>query len=71
MPLARSIAALDVLAGKVIGDCYKRHRHQEFLRFLRRINREFPGKRPTSSICLNLIERRFGELTIRRIRRDS
>src|SRR4029079_10673608 len=24
--------ALDVLAGKVIGDCYKRHRHQEFLR---------------------------------------
>ena len=28
-------AALDVLAGKVIGDCYKRHRHTEFLRFLR------------------------------------
>jgi hypothetical protein len=26
-------AALDVLAGKVIGDCYKRHRRQEFLRF--------------------------------------
>jgi transposase len=23
-------AALDVLAGKVIGDCYKRHRHQSF-----------------------------------------
>jgi transposase len=39
-------AALDVLAGKVIGDCYKRHRHQEFLRFLRRLNREFPGKVP-------------------------
>jgi len=38
-------AAIDVLAGKVIGDCYKRHRHQEFLRFLRRLNREFPGKR--------------------------
>src|SRR3954463_12496887 len=39
-------AALDVLAGKVIGDCYKRHRHQEFLKFLRRINREFSGKAP-------------------------
>ena len=39
-------AALDVLAGKVIGDCYKRHRHQEFLKFLRRIDREFPGKAP-------------------------
>ena len=96
-------AALDVLAGKVIGDCYKRHRHQEFLRFLRRINREFPGTVPlhlvmdnygthgtpevkdwldrhprfsvhyvpTSSSWLNLIERWFGELTSKRIRRDS
>jgi transposase len=96
-------AALDVLAGKVIGDCYKRHRHQEFLRFLRRINREFPGNAPlhlvmdnygthgtaevkdwlrrhprfkvhyipTSSSWLNLIERWFGELTSKRIRRDS
>jgi len=96
-------AALDVLAGKVIGDCYKRHRHQEFLKFLRRINREFPGKMPlhlvmdnygthgtpevkawlkrnprfkvhyvpTSSSWLNLIERWFGELTNKRIRRDS
>jgi transposase len=37
-------AALEILEGKVIGDFYKRHRHQEFLRFLRRLNREFPGK---------------------------
>jgi transposase len=37
-------AALDLLAGKVIGDFHKRHRHQEFLRFLRHIHREFPGK---------------------------
>src|SRR5438034_5476882 len=27
-------AALDVLEGKVIGQCMKRHRHQEFIRFL-------------------------------------
>lgn len=45
--------ALDVLAGKVIGDCYKRHRQQEFLRFLRRINREFPGKRPLHLVMDN------------------
>ena len=38
-------AALDVLQGKVIGDCHKRHRHQEFLQFLRRIDREFPSDR--------------------------
>jgi transposase len=37
-------AALNVLEGKVIGSCTKRHRHQEFLKFLRKIDREFPGK---------------------------
>ena len=37
-------AALDLLQGKVIGDFHKRHRHQEFLKFLRRIDREFSGK---------------------------
>jgi len=36
-------AALDLLQGKVIGDFHKRHRHQEFLAFLRRIDREFSG----------------------------
>ena len=46
-------AALDVLAGKVIGDCYKRHRHQEFLKFLRRIHQEFPGKAPLHLVMDN------------------
>ncbi len=36
-------AAMDLLEGKVIGQCYKRHRHQEFLRFLRRLDQEFPA----------------------------
>jgi len=35
-------AALNVLDGKVIGECVPRHRHQEFLRFLRRLDGEFP-----------------------------
>jgi transposase len=96
-------AALEVLQGKVIGECYERHRHQEFLKFLRRLDQEFPGeirlhlvmdnygthkhprvqawmKRhprfithfvPTSSSWLNLVERWFGELTSKRIRRGS
>ena len=96
-------AALEVLQGKVIGECYQRHRHQEFLKFLRRVDREFAGKTPlhlvidnygthkhanvrawlknhprfilhfvpTSSSWLNLVERWFGELTSKRIRRDS
>jgi hypothetical protein len=39
-------AALEVLQGRVIGQCHKRHRHQEFIRVLRRLDREFPGKVP-------------------------
>ena len=35
-------AALDVLTGTVIGQCLPRHRHQEFVKFLRTIDREVP-----------------------------
>ena len=35
-------AALDVLTGTVIGACLPRHRNGEFLKFLRRIDREVP-----------------------------
>ena len=96
-------AALELLEGKVIGQCSARHRHQEFLKFLRRLDREFPGNIalhlvmdnygthktpevqawmkkhprfvphfvPTSSSWLNLVERWFGELTSKRIRRGA
>jgi len=46
-------AALDLLQGRVIGDCHSRHRHQEFLRFLRRIDREFSGKSPLHLVIDN------------------
>jgi len=94
-------AALELAEGKVIGQCYARHRHQEFLKFLKRLDAEFPVEMklhlvmdnygthkhpkvrgwlqrhprfvphfiPTSSSWLNLIERWFGELTGKRIRR--
>jgi len=35
-------AALNVLTGVVIGQCLPRHRHEEFLMFLRRVDREIP-----------------------------
>ena len=35
-------AALNVATGEVIGQCMKRHRHQEWLRFLRAIDRSVP-----------------------------
>src|SRR5436309_5130592 len=94
-------AALEVAQGKVVGQCYARHRHQEFLKFLQRLDAEFPTEMklhvvmdnygthkhpkvqrwlkrhsrfvahfiPTSSSWLNLVERWFGELTGKRIRR--
>ena len=46
-------AALELLQGRVIGQCHERHRHQEFLRFLRRLDQEFPGKTPLHLVLDN------------------
>ncbi|MCA1677542.1 MAG: IS630 family transposase [Actinobacteria bacterium] len=94
-------AALDVLTGTVIGQCLPRHRHIEFLKFLRTIDREVPKGlqvhlvldnysthkhanvktwlakhprfhlhfTPTSSSWVNMVERFFGKLTDKAIRR--
>lgn len=36
-------AALNMLDGSVIGECHAKHRHQEYLKFLKKIDRETPG----------------------------
>jgi transposase len=46
-------AALEVLEGRVVGQCYERHRHQEFLKFLRRLDHEFPGAVPLHLVLDN------------------
>ena len=46
-------AALDVLEGKVIGQCMKRHRHQEFIRFLNVIDARVAKKRTVHVIVDN------------------
>ena len=46
-------AALNVLEGTVIGQCLPRHRHQEFLKFLRHLDREFPPHLPLHLILDN------------------
>jgi transposase len=38
-------AALEVATGKVTDACYPRHRHEEFLRFLRQVARAYPRVR--------------------------
>jgi len=46
-------AALDVKSGKVIGDCMPRHRAKEFLKFLRRIDRQVPKSREVHLVLDN------------------
>ena len=46
-------AALDVLEGKVIGQCMKRHRHQEFIRFLNVIDARVAPKKTVHVIVDN------------------
>jgi transposase len=48
-------AALSMLDGKVIGDCLPRHRHQEFIRFLNKIDAETPPE-----LGLHLIVDNYG-----------
>lgn len=48
-------AALDGAEGTVIGQCYGRHRHQEFLNFLKRLDAEYP-----KSYELHLIVDNYG-----------
>jgi transposase len=43
-------AALNILDGAVIGQCTPRHRHQEFLGFLRKLDHEYPH-----SLALHLV----------------
>lgn len=94
-------AAVNVETGGVIGECKSRHRHQEFLAFLKTVEQQVPEeldlhlivdnyathkhekvrnwlKRnprvqlhfiPTSSSWLNLVERFFGLITEKQIRR--
>ncbi len=94
-------AALEVATGQLIHDCMPRHRHQEFLKFMKRVERSVePGldihvildnyathkhekvRRwlqrhprvhfhfvPTGASWLNLVERFFGELDGRQLRR--
>ena len=57
-------AALNLLEGTVIGQCLPRHGHQEFLTFLRRLDREFPPGLP-----LHLILDNYGTHTHPKVRR--
>jgi transposase len=37
-------AALDIATGRVIGECHRRHRHQEFLKFMNLVDSRIPAE---------------------------
>jgi hypothetical protein len=45
--------ALNVLTGQVLGQCAKRHRHTEWLKFLRFISKNTPPDKQIHIICDN------------------
>jgi transposase len=51
-------AALDMLEGRLIGQCMPRHRHQEFIKFLKRIDAETPPELDLHLIVDNCERRR-------------
>ena len=46
-------AALNIATGKVIGTCMKKHRHQEWIRFLDLVKQSAPAERQVHVICDN------------------
>ena len=57
-------AALSMLDGTIIGDCLPRHRHQEFIRFLKKIDAETP-----TGLDLHLIVDNYGTHKHPRVKR--
>jgi len=46
-------AALDILDGKVIGQCMRRHRHQDFIRFLNALDARIPPRKAVHVVLDN------------------
>lgn len=46
-------AALDILEGKVIGQCTQRHRHQDFIRFLTAVDARIPPRKAVHVVLDN------------------
>ncbi len=56
-------AAMDVASGVTISNCYRRHRHQEFLRFLNEIEENLPAK-----LDVHLVMDNYGTHKVAKVR---
>jgi transposase len=55
-------AALDVLTGKVIGDCKERHAAGDFIRFLKKVDKSCAGKKVLHIVADNLSAHKTDEV---------
>jgi len=56
-------AAMDVASGVTISTCYRRHRHQEFLRFLHQIDEKLPA-----GVDVHLVMDNYGTHKVAKVR---
>jgi transposase len=56
-------AAMDVASGVTISNCYRRHRHPEFLRFLKDIDANLPG-----GLDVHLVMDNYGTHKVTKVR---
>ena len=56
-------AAMDVASGVTISSCYRRHRHQEFLRFLNQIEENLPA-----GLDVHLVMDNYGTHKVSKVR---
>ncbi len=59
-------AALNVATGEVLGNCYRKHRQQEFVQFLNRIDEAYPEK---DGVEIHLILDNYGTHKTPRVKR--
>ena len=57
-------AAMDVASGVTISTCYRRHRHEEFLRFLKKIEDNLPA-----GLDVHLVMDNYGTHKVDQVRR--
>ena len=56
------LAALHIATGEVIGTCMKKHRHQEWVRFLNLVRPSAPGARQVHVLCDHYATRKHAKV---------
>lgn len=59
-------AALNVLTGEVTGSCHNKHRHQEFLKFMNKLDKEIPEE---DGVTIHIVMDNYGTHKVDKVKR--